>query len=76
VYVRVQQSQTPKVIVMPPRMPAAGGFSSAGAIRTPEILPGPTVSQPAKASATPSKAAKKPAAKSQHSKAAQPAVAK
>ncbi len=49
VYTRVEQSQTPKVIVMPVRIPAPGGFSGAGAIRTPLTLPGPAAPQPVKA---------------------------
>ena len=40
VYTRVEQSQPAKVIVMPARMPAIG-FGGAGAIRTPQTLPGP-----------------------------------
>jgi hypothetical protein len=43
VYTRVQHGQPAKVIVMPSRMPATGGFSSAGVVRTPETLPGPKV---------------------------------
>jgi hypothetical protein len=43
VYSRVQPGQAGKVIVMPQRMPSSGGFSGAGAIRTPETLPGPKV---------------------------------
>lgn len=53
VYTRVQQGHPGKVsapvIVMPARLPAAGGFSGAGAMRTPQTLPGPIVRQPAKA---------------------------
>jgi hypothetical protein len=78
VYRRVQQNQPAKVIVMPPRIGAPGGFSSAGAVRTPDTLTGPTVSPAAKVSATatppaeqqpaaqsaPSKTAKKPAGES------------
>ncbi len=41
VYTRVEQNQPAKVIVMPARMPAIGGFGGAGAIRTPQTLPGP-----------------------------------
>lgn len=62
VYTRVQHSQPAKVIVMPPRMPGAGGFSGAGAVRAPETLPGPTVTQPPKASPAQRKGPKKPAA--------------
>jgi len=69
VYTRVEQNQPAKVIVMPPRMPIAGGFSGAGAMRTPQTLPGPAApqpvkaSEPAKADAAQTKTAKKPAAR-------------
>jgi len=62
VYTRVQQGQPAKVIVMPSRMPATGGFSGLGAIRTPQTIPGPAVSQPAKARANRTKATKNPVA--------------
>lgn len=57
VYMRVQQHQPGKVVTMPARIPGQNGFSGAGAIRTPQTLPGPTV-----APASP-KAPKKPAAR-------------
>ena len=43
VYSRVQMGQTGKVVVMPAPLTNSGGFSGAGAIRTPETLPGPKV---------------------------------
>ncbi len=43
VYSRVQPGPGGKVIVMPQRAPSSGGFQGAGAIRTPETLPGPKV---------------------------------
>jgi len=43
VYSRVQPGQAGKVVVMPQRMPSSGGFSGAGAIRTPATIPGPKV---------------------------------
>ena len=46
IYTRVQPSQPAKVIVMPPRAGAGGGFSSAGAMRTPQTLNGPLVAEP------------------------------
>jgi hypothetical protein len=46
VYTRVERGQPTRVIVMPPRVNSGGGFSGAGAMRTPETLPGPVVSQP------------------------------
>lgn len=48
-YAPVAQNQPAKVIVLPPRMPVAGGFSGAGAMRTPVTLPGPAAPQHAKA---------------------------
>ena len=46
----VQQSQPAKVIVVP-RGLQPGGFSGAGAMRTPQTLPGPTVTLPVKPTA-------------------------
>ncbi len=43
VYSRVQPGPAGKVIVMPQRAPSSGGFGGAGAIRTPQTLPGPSV---------------------------------
>jgi hypothetical protein len=45
VYTRVQPP-TAKVILMPPRVGGAGGFSSAGAMRTPQTLQGPVLAHP------------------------------
>jgi hypothetical protein len=47
VYSRVQPGPAGKVIVMPQRMPSSGGFSGAGAIRTPQTIPGPKVREQA-----------------------------
>jgi hypothetical protein len=47
IYMRVQPSQPARIIVMPPRAGAGGGFSSAGAMRKPETLNGPVVAEPA-----------------------------
>lgn len=60
VYTRVELNQPAKVIVMPARMPAIGGFGGAGAIRTPQTLPGPKAPQPATKALVPAKTAKKP----------------
>ncbi len=61
VYTRVEQNQPAKVIVMPSRMPVPAGFSGAGAVRTPQTLPGPAVTQkPLKAKSAQPKAARKP----------------
>ena len=55
VYSRVEQNQPAKGFVMPAQMPGSGGFSGAGAIRTPQTLPGPTVKPPAKKPEAPKK---------------------
>jgi hypothetical protein len=47
VYSRVQPATQPRVIVMPPRVNGAGGFSNAGAMRTPQTLNGPVVTHQA-----------------------------
>jgi hypothetical protein len=44
VYTRVEQNRPARILVMPPRVGAASGLSSAGAKRTPETLTGPKVS--------------------------------
>lgn len=68
VYTRVEntrfdQNQPAKVLVMPTRMPATGGFTGAGAIRIPQTLPGPKAPQPAKVSPEASPAQSKTAKK-------------
>ena len=85
VYSRVQPGPAGKVIVIPQRMPSSGGFAGAGAIRTPETLPGPKVrdqgnkgpreqgTQPTKKAATPKKNDSAQPVTSQHA-ASQPAV--
>jgi len=60
VYTHVQHGLPTKVIAMP-RVFQPGGFSGAGAMRTPQTLPGPTVNLPAKPLPAAPKAAKKPA---------------
>lgn len=47
VYSRVQTAAPARVIGMPPRVSAPGGFSSAGAMRTPQTLNGPVVTHAA-----------------------------
>jgi len=47
IYSRVQKPQAAKVISMPVRVAAPGGFSNAGAMRTPNTLNGPVVMHPA-----------------------------
>lgn len=66
VYTHVQNAQhgqPAKVIVMPPRLVPPGGFSGAGAMRTPQTLPGPTVILPVEQKPTHSKGTKKPGAR-------------
>ena len=46
VYSRVQPVAQPKVIAMPAPINAAGGFKSAGAMRTPQTLQGPVLARP------------------------------
>jgi len=43
IYARVQRPQAARVIAMPVRGTAPGGFSNAGAMRTPNTLNGPVV---------------------------------
>jgi hypothetical protein len=60
VYSRVDRPQPAKVISLPAAGPASGGFSSAGAMRTPTTLNAPVLKHPVK----------KPAAKGKKAKAA------
>jgi len=46
IYTHVQPTPSARVIVMPPRTGAAGGFSNAGAMRTPQTLNGPMLVEP------------------------------
>lgn len=48
VYSRVRPADSPKVIAMPERANAPGGFSNAGAMRTPQTLNGPVLAHPVK----------------------------
>ncbi len=47
IYSRVQPSPNAKVIEMPARIGNSGGFSNAGAMRTPDTLNGPVLANPA-----------------------------
>jgi hypothetical protein len=49
IYSRVLPGQPARVIAQPPHGPSSGGFSSAGAMRTPQTLNGPVVAHPATA---------------------------
>jgi hypothetical protein len=49
VYSRVERGQPAKALVLPPRVTVSGGFSSAGAMRTPQTLNGPVVARPVSA---------------------------
>lgn len=60
VYSRVQPASPSRAIVMPSHLAAPGGFSNAGAMRTPQTLNGPQVTQPVPvATPQPAKAAVK-----------------
>lgn len=61
VYSRVQPGQPAHGVIMPLHVPSSGSFSSAGAMRTPQMLNGPVLTHPVKTSAANSKTAKKPA---------------
>ncbi|UWZ84180.1 hypothetical protein [Occallatibacter riparius] len=47
IYSRVQPAPTAKVMEMPTRIGPNGGFSNAGAMRTPDTLNGPVLKEPA-----------------------------
>jgi hypothetical protein len=51
VYTRVEQNRPARILLMPPRIGAPGGFSGAGAVRTPETLTRPIVSPAAQPAA-------------------------
>ncbi len=78
VYTRVVQNQPAKVIVMPLRMPVVGGFQGAGAMRTPQTLPGATVPPASMANPARPGNVKKPVARTKIAGAgsAQPAAAR
>lgn len=61
VYSRVQPALPPNVVVMPMRTAPSNGFSSAGAMRTPQTLHGSVVAHPAAGTPQQSKAASKSA---------------
>jgi hypothetical protein len=63
VYSRIQPAQPSTAIAAPPRTGSQGGFSNAGAMRTPQTLNGPTVQPLAQ---TPAAAPIKPIAQKQH----------
>jgi len=78
VYSRVQKPQAAKVIAMPARATTPGGFSNAGAMRTPNTLTGPVV--PVLATPKPAQTglavlpAKKPSRRAQAAGAIKPAA--
>jgi hypothetical protein len=73
VYSRVQPQQPARVITMPPRVVAPGGFSGANAMRTPNTLKGPLLAHPVMArpaqAKTPARATQKPNRRAAHSSA-------
>ena len=58
IYMRVEPAQPARILVMP-RAGATGGFSGAGAMRTPETLHGPVVARPVTDKPTDPKTVKK-----------------
>jgi len=60
---RFQPNQPTSAIAVPPHISAQGGFSSAGAMRTPQTLNGPVVAHPATPVTQPAKPAAKHATK-------------
>jgi hypothetical protein len=62
VYSRVQPEQQNRAITVSPRTATQGGFSSAGAMRTPQTLNGPVAARPATIVTQPAKPAGKSAA--------------
>jgi len=75
VYSRVQPAQMPKVIAMPQRVAAPGGFSSAGAMRTPQTLNGSVLAHPVIAMPKQDGDGKKLTAKTKKSRPAKPSPA-
>jgi hypothetical protein len=63
VYSRVQSIQPTRAITVPLHLSTQGGFSSAGAMRTPQTLNGPMVVHPVPAAPLEAKPADKPALK-------------
>jgi hypothetical protein len=59
VYSRVQPAQSVRIITVSPHGAAQGGFSSAGAMRTPQTLNGPVAVPPAAVPAADTKSAPK-----------------
>jgi hypothetical protein len=57
VYSRVQPGQHGNLIVMPPQTSVSRGLQGAGAMRTPQTLPGPAAPKPLKKPPAPKKAA-------------------
>lgn len=69
VYSRVQHGQPARIIVLP-HIPVGGGFSSAGAMRTPVTVPGPVLTHPATPQEAQPEGTKKPV---KHAKSAEAA---
>lgn len=63
VYSRLHRDQAGKTLAVPIHVTQPGGFSGAGAARTPTVLPGPLAPQPPKAKNAQSNPAKMPASK-------------
>lgn len=63
IYSHVEPLRPDRMGVMPARTGTGGGFSNAGAMRTPQTLNGPVVAHPAEAQQAPVKPARKVAAR-------------
>ena len=74
VYSRVDRPQPAKVISLPAAGPASGGFSSAGAMRTPTTLNAPVLKHPVKKPSVKVKKAKAAATASQAAEGVKPAA--
>jgi hypothetical protein len=73
VYTRVQPPQPARVIAMPPHVATPGGFSNAGAMRTPNSLNGPVLAPPATVKPAQGKTPTRNAQKANHRAQANPA---
>jgi hypothetical protein len=72
IYSHVTPSEPARVVVMPPRVGASGGFSSAGAMRTPDTLNGPVLLHAPQSA--PAATVKKPVRRAANKTAAKPAA--
>ena len=76
VYTRVEQNRPAKILVMPPRIGAPGGFAGASAVRTPQTLTRPTVNPAAQSAVNTATQPTAPAAAAAQGKSAKNAAPK